>query len=96
MGQKGCASDEKKKTGYNPPHFRHELWNLYHAALSEEPTTNNYAESWHNAIQVLLKDTDMSLSSYITTLKKDYVARKTRLEHIRLDRVTVKRNKEVL
>ena len=38
----------------------------------------------------------MSLSSYIRTLKQDYVDRRTRLKNIRLGRETVKRDEKVL
>ena len=38
----------------------------------------------------------MSLSSYVTTLKQDYVARKTRLENIRLGRETPKLDPRML
>merc|ERR1712240_982274 len=76
----------KNATGYKPPRFPHCIWNLHDAALSEEPTTNNFAESWHNSIKILLKETDMTISSYVKTLKQDYVTRKVRLDNIRLGR----------
>ena len=86
FGVKKNPTRYKKATGYKPPRFRHCIWNLHDAALSEEPTTNNFAESWHNSIKILLKETDMTLSSYVKTLKQDYVTRKVRLDNIRLGR----------
>lgn len=83
---------KKKKGGYSDPHFKLHIWNLHLAALYSEPTTNNFAEAWHRCIQVMLNDTDMSISSFIETLKLDMVTRDVRLEQIQLGIETPKRN----
>lgn len=109
---KGCKSPQEKKLAthfgksyvrgakkgkqYEKAHFKLQIWNLHHAALNGEPTTNNSAEAWHRHIQVMLKDTNMSFCSFIEKLRHSLVSHENKVEQIRLGRETPTRNPKTI
>ena len=109
---KGCKSPQEKKLAthfgksyvrgakkgkqYEKAHFKLQIWNLHHAALNGEPTTNNSAEAWHRHIQVMLKDTNMSFCSFIEKLRHSLASHENKVEQIRLGRETPTRNPKTI
>lgn len=54
-----------------PPRYPPEQWNLYDAVTTNEPTTNNASEGWHNRFASLLEKNHPDLYSLLREFQKE-------------------------